>query len=234
MGRVEAVPLGAIVGLLIGACFVKPTPPGGADPDGGAAADGNSVLDGSPTCALRDTFDSGSALCGGWGSNAGSGSHNATRNGQLLFFATAPGGTAACQGTIDVPFTSVVVQIAAIVHVAGAHTGVELSFDDGQTFTLDIESASDTSASVTAIHDTQATALGNYSGSSLQYVRFRKRGPSQIDLSFSSDDSSWQPPDMFVSTSTLGRVKVRLYASFGPNVTEFVTASFDNLDGCAP
>lgn len=233
MARVEAAPLGAVVGLLIGACFVKPDPPTSVDPDGGAAGDSISVD--ATFCPLRDTFDAGSALCGNWGSNAGSGSHNATRNGQLLFFATGPGGSAACQGTIEVPFTSVVVQIASVVPTADAHTGVTLSFDDGKTFTLDIASYPDGSAGVFAIDDTlNTTDVGNYSGSTQQYARFSKQGPNQVGLSFSSDGSSWSSTQAFLSSSTLGRVRVRLFASFGPNVMDFVTATFDNLDGCAP
>lgn len=237
--RVEAVQLGAVVGLVIGACFVKPDPPSGADPDGGAASDGRSVTDGPPACPLRDNFNSDvEPVCGTWGSNVGSGNHVAGRlQGRLGFYATdGSGGTAACQSTVEVPFTSVVVQILTIVDADDAHTGVMLTFDDGQTFTLDIAADAGASATVSATNGNGAvpTPLGNYSGNTLQYVRFHKEGPSQIDLSYSSDGSSWQPPEMFMSPSTLGRVKVRLYTEFGPNVTSFRQATFDNLDGCAP
>lgn len=234
--------LGIALALASAGCFTKPDAPGGTPPgDGRLLEDDGATHDAAPPCLVRDNFEAGTGstadtACGTWAMYKGGGSHILTRNsGQLLAYTTSNDASAACVGTVEVPFTNVVVQVASIVPVMGAQTGIQLTFNNALLFTLEIRSNDATSASVYTITDTDSPVfLTNYSGGTMQYFRFARRGTSGLDLSFSSDGTMWPVTYPFELTTALQTVAVSLYVNFGSNVSEFVSARFDNLDACAP
>lgn len=236
--RVPVIARWAVIVATSAGCFTKPPAP--STSDGGVR---DASVDAPAPCAVRDNFSTNvggteATACGSWGEYKGNGTHIVTRNqmGQLMFYTTSDqGGTAACSGTTQVPFTNVVVQVPNILDAVGAHTGIELTFGGGTSFKVDIVTTSTTAAEVHTVNGTQAAAfLTNYSGSAMQYFRLSRRGPSALDLSYSSQATMWPTSQPFDVGTNLDVVAVTLYVDFGANVPGFVTATFDNLDGCAP
>ena len=224
--------------MAFAACFTKPDAPSLGTNDA-STADGDVPHDARP-CLVRDNFGAGDGVgsadaCGTWGEYAGSGSHIVTRSMQrlMMYSSSSDAGTATCEGTVAVPFTSVVVQIVDIIRAAEAKTGMRLTFGDSTRFTLEIASSGN-AASVNVINNTEPTDfIVSYSNTTMQYFRIAKR-PNGIELAYSPDAATWPTTHMFTSSSTLDTVRVDLFTVFGPNLNGFSAAVFDNLDACAP